>query len=223
MFDKHPKIEEMFRCEDQKREPYQISAFGSQYTILPNVFSPEIRSNSLWYAEKILKLISGDSFLEVGAGAGILSVEAAKKRFKVVATDVDHQAVKNIALNSKNHNVSVDVREGDVFSPIQEDEKFDNIFWNHPWIFSEKEVDDRHKVTYDYNYEALEKFIKLGKNHLKENGRIFLGTGNLARIDLIQKMAEEAGLKINLECKEEKPLASGDDYKTEFYIYSFTL
>ncbi len=217
----HPQVEKMFVREDQEKFPYEIVAFNLTYTILPGVFSPKVRSNSLWYATKVLTLLRGDSFLEIGAGAGILAVEAANRGYTVVATDIDSKAVENIKLNAKKHNTFVDVRKGDVFDPINRNEKFDTIFWNHPWIYAEEQVDKRHQVSFDYKYQSLKKFIREAKYYLKPQGQILLGTGNLARIDLILSWAKEEGYVVELMCKESQPLAVGEKEKSEFLIYSF--
>lgn len=216
----HRPVADMFAREDQEKNPYDINAFSSTYTILPGVFSPKVRNNSLWYATKVIPLLSGNSFLEIGAGAGVLATEVAKRGYAVVATDIDPQAIKNIELNANKHKAVVDARQGDVFAPLKKGERFDNIFWNHPWVYSETEVDNRHRVSFDYHYQSLKKFINQGKNHLTKSGQILLGSGSLARLDLITDWAREAGFKLKLECRETQPLMVNGDTSAEFLIYS---
>ena len=211
----------MFAKEDLEKEPYKIEAFNSTYTILPGVFSPKVRKNSFWYAEKVLSILSGKSFLEIGAGSGILAIEVAKRGLDVVATDIDDQAIKNIKLNSDSQNIKIDIRKGDIFQPIKKGEKFDIIFWNHPWIYSEEKVEGRFCASFDYQYESLKRFIKEGKDFLTDNGQLLLGTGSLARIDLITDLAKEVGYEMELKFKEKNPLSVDGNSDVEFYIYSF--
>lgn len=218
----YPQIEDMFSREDQQKNSFDIRAFNSIYTILPGVFSPKVRNNSLWYTEKVLELLKGNSFLEIGAGVGILAIEVAKQGYQVVATDIDPQAIKNIQLNSDKHKIPIDVREGDIFEPLKREERFDTIFWNHPWIYSEEKIDSRHQVSFDYHYQALKKFMSEGKHYVKKDGQILLGTGSLARIGLITTWAHDFGYKIKLICREVQPLAVGGETLAEFFIYSLS-
>ncbi len=220
MNNQFPQVDDMFSREDEEKDLHTIEVFNASYVILPGVFSPKIRNNSLWYAKRIPKLLSGKSFLEIGAGTGILAIEVAKLGYSVVATDIDSQAIKNIKLNSEGQGIMIDVREGNLFDPIKEGEKFDTIFWNHPWIYSEEKVDKRHRVSFDYKYKDIKRFIEEAKFHLEDNGQILLGTGSLARLEVIVDWAKKEGYEIKIECKEVQPLSVGGESKAELLIYS---
>lgn len=214
-----PAVEDMFAREDAETTPYDVEVLGETYTIIPGVFSPKVRRNSSWYAEKVPLFLRGSSFLEIGAGAGVLAVRAAQQGYKVVATDIDPRAVENTQLNAQRHHVEVDARLGSVYEPLQAEERFDTIFWNHPWIFTDEVVEGRHALSYDWRYTSLRKFLAEGQNHLTPSGQILLGTGSLARTDLIEQWAREDGYEVTLVCQENHPLAVGGSTMVDFLIY----
>ena len=43
------------------------------------------------------------------------------------------QAIKNIKLNADIHCLDISIKKGSVFDPIQINNRFDLIFWNHPF------------------------------------------------------------------------------------------
>lgn len=75
------------------------------------------------------------SFLEIGCGAGLISIKAALKNYdRVLATDISQAAINNCIANVRLHSLEsiVETRESDVFSNIDPREKFDQIFGTYP-------------------------------------------------------------------------------------------
>jgi len=214
-----PAVEDMFTREDAETAAYEVDVLGDSYLVLPGVFSPKIRRNSSWYADRIPPLLYGSSFLEIGSGAGVLAVRAARLGYAVVATDIDPAAVENTGQNAARHGVRVDARLGSVYDPLHPDERFDSIFWNHPWMLSEGPVNARHAVSYDQGYTGVGRFIREGKEHLASGGQLLVGTGSLARTDLIEDWAREAGFGIEVCAREVQPLVVGGEKMVEFMVY----
>ncbi|HPX77899.1 MAG TPA: methyltransferase, partial [Methanobacterium sp.] len=77
--------------------------------------------------------------LEIGTGTGLIAILAAKKARIVIATDINSHALdctlKNIIAN-KTYNM--ELRKGDLFEPV-EDEKFDIILFNTPYLPTEED------------------------------------------------------------------------------------
>ena len=71
-----------------------------------------------------------------GTGAVALSLAAEGACTNIVATDISPKALSIAAENAKRYGVSefVDFREGSLFEPLGEDEKFDVIVSNPPYI-----------------------------------------------------------------------------------------
>lgn len=125
----------------QVKKNETVKVLGVSFLVYPGVFSPIYSSDTAWFAEKIVPFTKNKTFLEIGSGAGIIACLAANfGASNVVATDINPQAVKNTISNSKLHSLNISVREGSVFDPIDNDEKFDIIFWNHPFFIAIKSL-----------------------------------------------------------------------------------
>ncbi len=154
-------------------KPYIFELGGESFIGLPNVFSPKV-----FFADaailKVFPFKTMKSFLEIGTGTGYVAIFAAMAGVKkVVATDLNPDAVKNTKINALLHDVSarVDVRLGDLFQPIRKGEKFDVIYFDLPFNSTERtELSNLERALYDTKSATLEKFLKQGQGYLTKNG-----------------------------------------------------
>ena len=195
-------------------EPYRVTVSGKEFIVLPNVFSPKYFNDTELFADNF-PVHDGEEMLEIGPGTGAISILAIYKGArKVLAIDINPDAVKNTRANIELHNVQgkVEVRQGNLYEPLKPNEEFDTIFWNTPFGFVEDEsVPDLEKAVYDPAYRSTEKFIREAKQHLKKGGRVLIGfSTTLGRMDLLQKFCTETGLSLDLlyevESEETHPV-----------------
>lgn len=203
----------------QEKEPYTTIVAGEEFIVLPNVFSPKYFNDTELFALN-LPIKEGDEMLEIGPGTGVISIMAAKKGAKrVVAIDINPDAVKNTELNIEKHNVRdrVEVRHGNLYEPLREGEVFDVIFWNTPFgLVEEKDIPALEKAVYDPGYKATERFIKEVKAHLKPDGRVLIGfSSTLGRTDLLEQFAQDVGLRLRLLFEAE----SQETHSVKFEIF----
>lgn len=202
--------------ESQKEaSPYKILISEKEFVVFPNVFSPKYFGDSEFFLRTI-PVKEGDDFLEIGPGTGIISIFAAYQgAHKVLAIDINPDAVKNTEENIKLHGMSdrVEVRLGSVYDPIKESEKFDIIFWNLPFglIPEDSKISDLQKALFDPGYVATKRFILEAKNHLKLDGRLFAGfSTTLGKMSMLEDIAHEAGYKVkvldSIDSKETHPV-----------------
>lgn len=202
--------------EQSKSEtkPYNVSVSGKTFIVFPNVFSPKYFNDTELFGDNF-PVKDDEEMLEIGPGTGAISILAIYKGAgKVLAIDINPDAVKNTQANIELHNLQekVEVRQGNLYESLKAGEKFDTIFWNTPFGFVEDEnVPDLEKAVYDPAYKSTEKFIKEAKQHLKKGGRVLVGfSTTLGRLDLLQKFTEEAGLSLRLiyevKSKETHPV-----------------
>lgn len=59
------------------KRPYDIMVDGVELMVLPNVFSPQYFTDSIWFAREVAALAQGKTLLEIGTGTGLLAVFAA--------------------------------------------------------------------------------------------------------------------------------------------------
>jgi len=108
-----------------------------------------------------------------------------------------------------------------MFEPIAKDELFDIIFWNHPFYHTDKNINNDNALlaVFDTHYQFLNEFFRSGKQHLEKGGQLILGTGNVARINLIKQMAADYDMVL-LE-KAEVPIFKEKKTKMDVRLYCF--
>jgi 16S rRNA (adenine1518-N6/adenine1519-N6)-dimethyltransferase len=151
-----------------------------------------------------LAVEEGDVVLDMGTGCGILGVLAAQKAGKVVAVDVNPYAVECATINAEINGVAakMDIRRGTLFNAIKQDEKFDVIIFNPPYLPS-KANNQRTWIERAWSGGStgrtfIDKFISEAPNHLKEGGRILLVQSSLSNIDETMQKLEEARFRVNV-------------------------
>ncbi|MFF1283291.1 methyltransferase [Streptomyces sp. NPDC058299] len=77
------------------------------------------------------------SALDLGTGSGIQALHAAQHATRVTATDLNPRALHTTALTlALSGAPAADLREGSLFGPVRDDEKFDLIVSNPPFVIS---------------------------------------------------------------------------------------
>ncbi|MEU8468862.1 class I SAM-dependent methyltransferase [Streptomyces sp. NPDC029006] len=77
------------------------------------------------------------SALDLGTGSGIQALHAAQHATRVTATDLNPRALHTTALTlALSGAPAADLREGSLFAPVRDDEKFDLIVSNPPFVIS---------------------------------------------------------------------------------------
>ncbi|MCH0557729.1 class I SAM-dependent methyltransferase [Streptomyces sp. MUM 16J] len=78
-----------------------------------------------------------DSALDLGTGSGIQALHAAQHATRVTATDLNPRALHITALTlALSGAPAADLREGSLFEPVGDDERFDLIVSNPPFVIS---------------------------------------------------------------------------------------
>jgi len=170
------------------------------FQVFKDVYEPA--EDTFLIADSLAQIVKEDTtVLDTGTGCGILAIIAARKAKKVVATDVNPHAVKCAKLNAKINGVSqkVEVRQGDLFQPIQKTERFDVIIFNAPYLPSSP----REQRTWirrawaggSTGRQLIDHFIKEAPHYLKRNGKILLVQSSLTDIDKTLEKFQETNLK----------------------------
>jgi release factor glutamine methyltransferase len=79
-----------------------------------------------------------DTLLEIGTGCGLIALASARKGIQVLCTDINPFAVRlvqrNIVRNQQVLKGKIEVRQGDLFSVLEKDERFTTIVFNPPYL-----------------------------------------------------------------------------------------
>ncbi|MGB0651621.1 MAG: HemK2/MTQ2 family protein methyltransferase [Thermoplasmatota archaeon] len=103
----------------------------------PDVYEPS--DDTFLLAEAVADAVAAwptprPRFLEVGCGAGLVSLAAAKEGARVTATDLNPHAVELATHNGKQNGHPLDVRHGDLLEPAADAGPFDLVAFNPPYL-----------------------------------------------------------------------------------------
>jgi len=133
--------------------------------------------------------------LDMGCGSGMLAKEAMKHARKIVAADIDEEAVECCRKQG------INAVRSDLFSNIGE--KFDLIIFNPPYLPKDEKEDKKTAVALSggkKGHEIINRFLQEAKNHLNKNGRILIVASSLTGD--VEKLFKKHGYKFKL-LKEE--------------------
>jgi release factor glutamine methyltransferase len=179
---KPQKITLNFIKDIQTREKRVADFLGIKIIIHKNVFpvdSPFSFSSKIT-AKRIPE--NAGIILDVGTGTGVQAIIAAEKGAKkVLAIDIDDNSLKNTKENVGFHKLEkiIEVRKSDLFVNIKKNEKFDLIISQLPFADVDYKAPVGH-FLFDADFKLHERLLKDAKNHLTENGKIFIPSGDVA-------------------------------------------
>jgi len=124
------------------------------------------------------------SFLELGSGSGIISLKAASFFKKITSIDIDENVINHLNLLKEKYSLDNQIIiQSDLFSAI-EDEKFDCIVFNPPYVPSEQ-IEVLSTDGGEEGSEIILRFISQLPNFLKKNGVCYLLVSSHNNLDEI--------------------------------------
>jgi len=208
----------------RETRPYLVHILEKDFVVFPQVFSPKYLGSTNLFTRSI-PFRAGESFLEIGCGTGVTAIMAAKQgACKVVAVDINPQAVSNTIKNAELHGMDqiVDARLSDMFAAILPGERFDTIYWNMPFIYVESGYSFRsmlERSLFDPGYNMTKTFLHDAPRYLEKGGRLLVGFGDFGNVRELVTLSEELGYS----CKE---LMRGRDLEQQpitFILYELSL
>src|SRR5687767_1552000 len=150
----------------------------------------------------------GERMLEIGSGAGLAAIMAARAGARVIATDVRPEAVACTRGNAARNRVGdqVDVRLGDGFAPVA-GLSFDLVCTNPPQMPTppERERDDAEAAADSGGpdgWALLDRVIREPPAYLEPGGRlVFLLFGFLG-VERARRRLRDAGLEPHIVARE---------------------
>ena len=108
--------------------------------------------------------------LDVGTGCGVQALQLAAHAGHVVATDVSPRALELAAFNAGMNGVPLDLRAGDLFDPVA-DEQFDLVVSNPPFVIGSPAAGRREYRDFGGAGDAVcEAMVSGAGRHLAEGG-----------------------------------------------------
>jgi HemK-related putative methylase len=168
--------------------PVLETVAGRPILVLPSVLNPVLFETGRFLAETLVEedpsgfgkpegsgpvlIPPGATVLDMGTGTGIAAVFAADRATRVVAVDINPQAVRCARINALLNRVDdrVQVLHGDLFAPVQ-DERFDVVLFNPPYFVGEPRTDFERALR---SGDLGERFAAGLAGHLAPGGRLLL-------------------------------------------------
>jgi len=167
------------------------------FDVFETVYEP---AEDSFLLAKNLTIKKGDLVLDVGSGCGLLAILAAQKAQKVVATDVNPYAVRCVMHNAFLNGVAdkIEVRQGNLFDPVEARESFGVILFNAPYLpseaWEEHDLASQAWVGGESGRNVIDRFIIKSPEYLKKNGTILLVQSTLSNVEQSLRMFAEHGL-----------------------------
>ncbi len=157
-----------------------------------NVYEP--REDSFLLADN-LQVNKGEKILEIGTGAGLIAILAAKRGGKVIAIDINGFAIGCARKNAERNGAKeIDFRTGNLFEPLKKGEKFDLIVFNPPYLPREEKYTEK-PIDLSYNSsETLQKFLEQYKKFLKKGGRAVIVNSSISGVETNGRIIAEMKL-----------------------------
>jgi release factor glutamine methyltransferase len=153
-----------------------------------------------------IRFREGERILEIGTGTGLVAIHCAKHGGLVTATDVCTEALDLARDNAGANAVEVDLREGDLFDPVEG--AFDVIIFNPPYLPTDPEdlTDSPLDTALDGGPGGTEitlKFLQRLPEFLEPGGRAYLVVSSLQAMDRIDSEVHRQGLASRVRGSEK--------------------
>jgi release factor glutamine methyltransferase len=171
----------------------------------PDVYEP---AEDTFLLIENLEINRRDRVLEIGTGTGIVAIMASFFASWVVATDINPYALtcasKNLITNRR---YNVELREGDIFQPV-ENEKFDLIIFNTPYLPTEKaeRTGDQIVAAWDGGDDGrriIDQFLDGVNDYLNPDGRVQLVQSTLSDAEKTLTRLKEIGFNAEISAREK--------------------
>jgi release factor glutamine methyltransferase len=175
---------------------------GLPILVLPAVFNPKLLRTGEFLVQQVARdelLSAGCRVLDLGSGAGAAGVAAAKRGSRVTAVDINPAAVRCTRINALLNNVSIDVREGDLFTPVER-ERFDIVLFNPPFYrgMPRDALDHAWRSP-----DVIERFAARLADHLEPAGHALLVLSSDGERAAILAAVERAGFRSHVVAERD--------------------
>lgn len=199
----------------QRHGPRRVDVLGMTYEVSEDVFNPRFYFTSKFMAGHI-KPVPDDEVLDIGTGSGIQAIVAGQIAKRVVAVDINPEAVKfarkNVNLNGLEEKVTV--LEGDLFEPIRHGERFNIIIFTPPYMEGIPKT-NLDLALYDPDKTLVTRFFSEVGAYLKKDGYVQMLYSSIAKPTRVLEIIKGLGWRHHL-------IAIEKTFTETFMIYRLT-
>jgi HemK-related putative methylase len=173
------------------------------FTVFPDVYPP---SGDTYLLLDSIQITHEDDFLEVGCGAGLITLKVAEQARSVVSVDVSLEAVRNTRENLRRNGLDQKcaVFQSDLLAAFGNASKFSLIVFNPPYLPQDDMSTnlDHALIGGQTGAEVTRKFILQSAKRLTKGGRVFVVVSTLSDSESIWKTMVECGFRVEMVSEE---------------------
>jgi len=183
--------------------------------IPPQVFHPGFFFSTKLLLNYISRLpLKEKSFLELGAGSGLISIYAAKKDAEVVATDIHAIAVQALKKNRFSNEVQFQIVQSDLFNAIPE-KAFDIIAVNPPYYKKNPASDADYAWYCGEKGEYFQRLFKGLSHYMHKSSEVLMILCDGCDIEMIRAIAQVNSFRLNCVFSKKNWLEENFIYRVE--------
>ena len=175
--------------------------------IIPEVYEP---SEDTFQLIENIKIKKNDLVLELGTGCGIIALYCALYGANVVCSDINHHSINLTKENYKKNRLLlkgiIEVRYGDLFSVVKNNEKFDVIIFNLPYLPTTPDERVGESGYFDLATDGGIDGLKLIKRYVMDLSKYIINGGkayfifsSLSNRKELENILSEKGLSAKIE------------------------
>ena len=175
---------------------------GIRLVIPPAVFHPGFFFSTRLLLRYIAKMpLKDKSFLELGAGSGLIAMYVAREGAQVTASDINQVAIHSLEMNSRSNRISITVIHSDLFTniPLQ---RFDMIAINPPYYKKQPKTPAEYAWYCGEQGEYFQQLFNSLQWYMHPQSTVLMVLSDGCDLEMIKGMAAEHGFRLN--CVFEK-------------------
>jgi release factor glutamine methyltransferase len=170
---------------------------GFTLSIPPEVFHPGFFFSTKMLMQQLDRFVLTEkTFLELGAGSGLISLAAAKRGAKVTATDINIIAIEQLKKNAEENNIHLNVVHSDLFKQIPPTQ-FDFIFINPPYYKKDPVTELDHAWFCGSKGEYFKSLFENIGMYMHDGSEVLMVLCDGCDLQMIQRMAYENDIVMN--------------------------
>jgi release factor glutamine methyltransferase len=175
---------------------------GIRLVIPPAVFHPGFFFSTRLLLRYIAKLpLKNRSFLELGAGSGLIAMYAAREGAQVTASDINQVATHSLETNSRSNRIALTVITSDLFNNIPK-QTFDIIAINPPYYKKQPQTPAQYAWYCGEQGEYFQQLFGSLHPYMHAQSMVLMVLSDGCDLEMIFGMALSNGFKLN--CVFEK-------------------
>lgn len=168
----------------------------------PGIFHPAYFFSTKFLLQYLLKIeVTGKTFLELGAGNGLISIAIAKRGVLVTSTDISTKVIEHLKENSRANNVDLTIIQSDLFDQVPE-QLFSIIAINPPYYPKTPRNEFEQAWYCGENFEYFEKLFRELPNYHGDKSQVLMVLSEECDLKHIRSIAAKNGYDLNLREKK---------------------